>query len=84
MVFSEVALLYWWYQGLFKPWGVGRGFQGECTLMAGAEVLGMLHLHEQVFQILAGHVLRGREVVRPVIWLPDHIDYLKSGGSWGS
>ena len=40
---------------------MGRDFWGECTSLAGAEVLGMLHLHEEEFQVLAGHVLIGRE-----------------------
>lgn len=31
------------------PWGVGRGFGGECTSLAGAEVLGMTHLREKEF-----------------------------------
>jgi hypothetical protein len=46
---------------IYKPWEVGRGFQGECTVLAGAEVLGMLHLHEEEFQVLPGHVLIGNE-----------------------
>ncbi|EDL82951.1 rCG23685 [Rattus norvegicus] len=28
----------------------------------------MLHLHEEEFQVLAEHVLVGREEVKPVIW----------------
>lgn len=48
-------------QGLYKPWGVGRGFEGgECILSAGAKVLGMLHLHEEELEVFAGHVLRKR------------------------
>lgn len=52
---------------------MSRGFQGECILLAWAEVLEKLHLHEEEFQILAGHVLIGTEVVKPVIWLPGHV-----------
>lgn len=48
--------------------GVGWNFQGECTLLAGPEVLGRLHLHEEDFQVLAGHVLIGRVATNPVIW----------------
>lgn len=33
----------------------------------------MLHLHEEEFQILAGHVLIGREVVKFIIWLPGYM-----------
>jgi hypothetical protein len=36
--------------------------------LAGAEVLGMLHLHEEEFQVLAGHILMWREEAKPVIW----------------
>lgn len=46
-------------QGLHKPWRIYRSFGGECTSLAGAEVLGMLRLHEE-FQVLAGHVLIGK------------------------
>ena len=48
--------------------GVGWNFQGECTLLAGPEVLGRLHLHEEDFHVLAGHVLIGRVATNPVIW----------------
>ena len=41
--------------------------------MAGAEVLGMLHLHEEEFQVLAGYVLIGREEVKPIIWPPGYM-----------
>ena len=63
---------------------MGRSFGGECTLLPGPEVLGMLHLHEEEFQVLAGHVLIGREEVRPVTlacWL---CDYLQGGEGRGS
>jgi hypothetical protein len=43
---------------------VGRGFQGVCTLLTGGEVLGMLHLHKEEFQVLAV----GRREVKLVIW----------------
>ena len=39
-------------------------------------VLGMLHLHEEEIRVLAGHVLLGREEVKPLIW-PSH--YLREG-----
>jgi hypothetical protein len=35
-------------------------FQGDCTLLAGAKVLGMLNLHEEKIQVLAGLILIGR------------------------
>jgi hypothetical protein len=35
--------------------------EGEHISLAGAEVLGMIHLHEEEFQVLAGHVLIRRE-----------------------
>ena len=35
-------------------------------------VLGMLHLHAEECQVLAGHVLIGRKKVKPVIWPPDY------------
>lgn len=38
--------------GLYKPWGVGRGFQGPRMLLVGAEVLEMLCWHEEEFQLL--------------------------------
>ena len=62
-VFCETALLYWGLQKLYKTWGVGRGLWSECTSLADAEKLGMLHLHEEEFQVLAEHVLIGREEV---------------------
>ena len=31
---------------------MGRGFQEECTLLAGAEVMGMLYLHDEGFQVI--------------------------------
>lgn len=49
-----------WGQGLYKPWGVGRGFQGEHTSLA--EMLGMIICKEEL-QVLAGHVLIRREEV---------------------
>lgn len=36
---------------------MGRGLEGECTSLAETGVLGMLHLHEETFWVLAGHVL---------------------------
>lgn len=63
-VFSETALFTGvggGGQGLYKPWEVGRGFQGECTSLAEAEVLGTIICKEEL-QVLAGHVLLRREV----------------------
>lgn len=34
----------------------GRGLRGECTSVAEAEVLGMLHFHGKELQVVAGHV----------------------------
>jgi len=42
---------------------MGRSFRGEWALLAGVKVLGMLHLHEEEFQVLPGHILIGREEV---------------------
>lgn len=57
MVFSETAL----YIGGNKGYtNLGKRLKG--TLLVEAEVLGMLHLHEDEFQMLAGHVLIRREV----------------------
>lgn len=44
-----------------------RDFQGECTLLAGAEMLGMLYFQKEEFQVHAEHVLIGKEKVKPVI-----------------
>ena len=54
---------------LYETWGVSRGFQGECMSLAGAEVPGTLHL----IKVLTGHVLIGREEVKPVIWPPSYL-----------
>lgn len=43
----ETAQLYLREQGLHRPWEVGRNFQGGYTLLADAEVLEILHLHEE-------------------------------------
>jgi hypothetical protein len=42
-VFRKMALFYW---------GVGRGFWVKGAFLAGAEMLGVLHLHEEEFQHL--------------------------------
>lgn len=47
---------------------MGRGFQGESTLLAGAKVLGMLPFHEEELQVHTKHVLTGKENVNPIIW----------------
>ena len=40
-------------QRLLKTFGgVRRGYQGECTSLARARVLGMPHLHKEEFQVL--------------------------------
>lgn len=49
---------------------MGREFQGERALLAGAKVLGMLPLHEEELQVHAKHVLTGKENVNPIIWPP--------------
>jgi hypothetical protein len=36
-------------------------------------VLGRVLLHEEYFQVLAGHVLIGREEAKPVIWPPGYV-----------
>ena len=48
---------------------------GECTLLAGAVVLGMLHLHEEEFHVLAGHVQQsiGRKGIKPGLWPPGYM-----------
>lgn len=55
-------------QGPYKPWVLCRVFQGEYTLLTVAEMLGMLHLNEEKFQVTAGHVLMGRNEVKFGIW----------------
>lgn len=45
--------------GLYRSWGVDRDFQGGRTILDRAELLGMVHLHEE-------ELLR-REEVAPVI-----------------
>lgn len=42
-------------------------------LLAGAKVLGRVHLHEEEFQVLAGNVLTGKEEVKPIFWPPDYV-----------
>lgn len=57
---------------------LGRGerfFQGECTLLIGPGVLGMLYLYEEEFQVFAGQDLTGREQAQPVIWPALHLFY---------
>lgn len=60
MVFCGTALLLE-VTRLYKPWGVGRDFRGECTSLAGAEVPKMFHVPGEKFWVLARHVLVGRE-----------------------
>jgi hypothetical protein len=59
--------------------GVNKGYinLGEWVRVWGMSVhhwlvLGMLHLHAEECQVLAGHVLIGRKKVKPVIWPPDY------------
>ena len=54
MVFSESAPFTGGAQELYKPWEVGMGSQDECTSVAGAKVLGMLHLQEEEFRVFVG------------------------------
>lgn len=49
-------------------------------LLAGDEMLGMLHLHEKEFQGLDGHFLTGKEEVKSLRW---PIGYLTTS-KWGS
>lgn len=53
---------------LYKPCAINNGFQGGFTLLACAKVLGMIHLHEDKFQVLGRHILIGNEEANPVIW----------------
>ena len=46
---------------LYETWGVSRGFQGECTTLAGTKVLGMLHLHEEESRFLLDTFLYGKK-----------------------
>jgi hypothetical protein len=41
-------------------------------LLAGPEVPGMLHLHGEEFQVLAGHDFIGRKEGKSVIWPPGY------------
>lgn len=63
-VFSEIALF---CKGRNKGYinlrDWVRVFQGDCTSLVGAKVLKMLHLHEEEFQVFAGHVLLETEKV---------------------
>lgn len=65
---------------------MGKGFRGECTSLAGAGcwVLGMLHLHGEEFQMLAGHVFIERKKVKPVIWPPGYMAPSQGGRHGGS
>lgn len=52
--------------------------------MARAEGLGMLHLREEEFHVLSGHVIIGREEVKPVVWPPGYMNgYLKGSSGEG-
>ena len=57
--FTEVAVL----EVTRTNINVGRGFQGEYTLLVGVDLLGMLHLHEEEFRVLIRHVLMKSETV---------------------
>lgn len=52
---------------------MGSYFQGEYMLLAGAEVLGTPHLHEEEVQVLAGYDLIRKEEVKPAMWPPDYM-----------
>jgi hypothetical protein len=61
----------------------GGVFRVGVLSLAGAEVLGRLHLHEGKFQVLAGHVIfkeRGCLTYNLATKLHDH---LKGGRPWG-
>lgn len=47
MVFNETALFIGDEQGLYKPWGVDGELGVTVHLLAGVEVLGMLHSHKE-------------------------------------
>lgn len=50
-----------------------RNIQGECTILVGFRVLGLLHFYEDEFQVLAGNVFKGRKEVQCVIWSSGYI-----------
>lgn len=57
-----------WGGSLYECWGVGKCFRGECTSLAGAELLGMFLLYEEQFQVLFGCILRVKKKGKPEIW----------------
>lgn len=50
-----------------------RNIQGECTILVGFRVLGILHFYEEEFQVFAGNVFKGRKEVQYVIWSSGYI-----------
>lgn len=68
--FSVTAHLVGGNKGYLNPWGVSRGFQGECPSLAGAKVLEMLYLREEEFQVFAEHDLIRRG---SLTWLPGYM-----------
>lgn len=63
-VFSDTVLFIGSNMGNINLEGwVGAWGGGECTLLAGTKVLGMLHLREEEFQELDGHAHIRREKV---------------------
>lgn len=54
--FTEIAFFIRGEQRLCKSWLEG-GFGGECMSFSESEVLEILHLHVEKFQVLLQHVL---------------------------
>ena len=44
-------------RGLYRSWSIGRDLKSEGTLLARAEVLTTLHLHEDEFWMFEDQVL---------------------------
>lgn len=56
---------------------MGRDFGSKCLLLTGTNVLRMLHLHEEEFQVHAGHAFIRRDEVLPEIWPPGYMTILR-------
>lgn len=85
--FSETALLYCeegaGNKGYINLGNVGGYFGGECTSLAGAEVLSVLHLHGEEFRVLARLVLIGKQEVLTRNMATRLCDYPKGGKGMG-
>lgn len=68
-------------KGYLNLWGVGRGFRGNCTSLAGDKVLEMPYLYEKEVQVLAGHNLTKER--GSLTWLRLH-GLLWCEQKWGS